>query len=174
MSLSASSSRDDFRTLEDDTSPRRQDVARGVHVTIVTDAALANPTSHSQTLQPFRAADYTAIGTGLGTPSLADFDKRSAPNGRFVPEHVFERCPAGVEDGLCHPRFHQLGRAHIANGDQAVLAHERSRNLVEVVAPSVCHLPMNCAGTSRTSRHGAGPERRVRGRCARCRSRSTA
>ena len=106
----------------------------------------ANPVPHSKTCDTFRAADRTAVGTGLGSPSFVGLDvTRSVPAG-FVFEHVAEHGPAGVEDGLCHPCFRKLGRIHIADDDQFIFTSDHGGPLMQMVAPRVGNIGVDRLG----------------------------
>src|SRR5215510_7208378 len=74
-----------------------------------------SPVPHSKAYDTFRASDASAVGTGLGSPFLADdFESNSVPQG-FIAELLPEHRPAGVEHGFCHPRLRQSGRVHVAD-----------------------------------------------------------
>src|SRR5262245_18534380 len=105
---------------------------------VVTNPAVAaHPAPHSQTCDTFRASDASTCGTGCGRISLVGLNiSRPVPSG-LIAKLIAERRPAGIEDGLCHPRLDQLDRVHIADGDQSVLSSDTRRLLVEMVAPGV-------------------------------------
>lgn len=131
----------DFRHLEGGIPPRGQDHLSRVHIAIVRCAAArAIPTSYSKTCDTFRAADASAVGTGLGTPSLIDMDTHCLPSGSFVRQHMPEARPARVEYGFSHPRLSNLGSVHVAYCDQTILVGNPSGLFVEVVPPRVCDL----------------------------------
>ena len=110
-------------------------------------ALTAHPVPHSQTCDTFRAASCVARRTGRGSPSLVGFDIPSPVPAGLVAELVAEHRPSRVEHGFCHPRLGELGRVHIADDDQCVLASDPCRPLVEMVAPGVGDLGMDCPHT---------------------------
>ena len=105
------------------------------------------PVSYSETLQPSRAADCTAIKTGLGSQSFVDFNIHRLPSGRFVPQHMTEGGPASIQYGLCHPRLGKLAGAHIADDDQGVLPSNLGGLFVKMVTPRVRDLGVDSADT---------------------------
>ena len=114
--------------------PGLEDVSSRIDVAQVHDtAACAFPRPYRQTLSAFRAANCTAIRTGLGSHVFAGFDKsHSVPSG-FVSEHDFERAPGCVRDRLCHLGLHQTGCAHITNNDSAELPNKLGGQLVQEI-----------------------------------------
>lgn len=103
---------------------------------------LTSPPPHSKTCDTFRAADASAIGTGLGRPSFADHFKRCAGLKAFVLQHRSEHRPASIRNGLRHSRLLELSRVYIANDDAAVLAHNPRRVLMQEVTPAILCLRM--------------------------------
>ena len=102
----------------------------------------ASPLPYSKTCDTFRAADCTAIGTGLGRETFVDdFERDSVPQG-FVAEHLAERRPAGIKHGFCHPRLRQVGRIHVADDNVAVLAHDPRRLFMQEMSPAVFRFRM--------------------------------
>src|SRR4249920_1907581 len=100
-------------------------------------AVRAMPMPYSKTCDTFRASDASAIGAGLGRKSFADdFETSSVPQG-LVAELLSEHRPSGIQHGFCHPCLHQLGRAHVAHDDAAVLTHKPRRILVQEALPAV-------------------------------------
>lgn len=95
---------------------------------------------HSQTRDTFRAADASAIRTGLGSQSLADnFECNAVPKG-LVAELLPEHRPAGIKHGFSHPRFRQSGRVHVANDYTAMLTHDPRRMFVQEMLPAILNL----------------------------------
>jgi hypothetical protein len=82
-------------------------VHRSVGIPIMLNTtARANPLSHSTTCVTFRAAARTARRTGLGSPSLIDFDiPRPVPHGLPVAEHRAEAGPRCIEHRLSQLRL---------------------------------------------------------------------
>ena len=98
------------------------------------------PASYCETCDTFRAADASAIGTGLRSVSLVNLDTYGLPSGSLVPQHVAERRPAGIEHGFSHPRLGKLGGIHVADSDQVVFTSQSCAGDVELVLPGVCDL----------------------------------
>src|SRR6185436_14507785 len=115
---------------------------------MVNTAAIANPVSHSQTCDTFRAAARTARGTGHGTSTLVGLDvSRPVPHG-FVAEHRPKAGPRRVQDGLCHPGLrHRLG-VHVAYNDQLIGLHKFRGLLMQVVSSGVDNLRVDCLRTT--------------------------
>src|SRR5215213_4636089 len=85
-------------------------------------AVRTGPASYSKicdTSRP-RQRKASARRTDLGTVSFVSFDIHRLPSGSFVPQHVPERRPTSVQDGLSHLGFRKLGRAHVADNDQTI------------------------------------------------------
>ncbi len=128
--------------------PDAQDVSGSVDVAIVRRPAIrAIPASHSKpcdTSRPRRGQTATRRA-GLGTPSLVYIDICGLPSGSLVPQHMAERRPSGVQDGLRHLGLCQLSGVHIADNDQTILPSNLRRLLVKVVTARVRDLRVNGA-----------------------------
>src|SRR5215467_5288181 len=107
-----------------------------------------SPVPHSKACDTFRASDACAVGTGLGSPFLADdFESNSVPQG-FIAELLPQHRPVGVEHGFCHPRLRQSGRVHVADNDTAMLAHELRRFLMQKMLPAILRPGVQCSRTA--------------------------
>src|SRR5499427_10442342 len=96
-----------------------------------------SPVPHSKACDTFRASDASAVGTGLGSPFLADdLESNSVPQG-FIAELLPQHRPAGVEHGFCHPRLRQSGRVHVTDNHTAMLAHKPRRFLMQKMLPAI-------------------------------------
>src|SRR6266478_8819892 len=123
---------------------RREDVLRGVDVTVMDRSALAtNPSSYSKTCGTFRATAHTARRTGLGRKHFANFGERYSCESAFIPEHRPKCRPARVEHRLSVRCFDQRGGVYVANENRAVFAHETSRELMQGVLPAMGDFCMN-------------------------------
>lgn len=111
-------------------------------------AVLTRPLSYSQACDTFRAAARTARRTGCGTVSFGDDFARCSCRNRLILEHRSQHGPAGVVNGLRHPRFAQLGRADISDNDPVVSLHQLGGDLVQEILSLVGDLRRNGAGTS--------------------------
>jgi hypothetical protein len=128
---------------------RPENVARGIYVAIMHRSALAAcPFSHNQTLSAFRAAEATALGTGLGTVPLIPLYELCPVRYRFVAEHVSKERPARVRDGLRHLRALELGGIDITDHDERVEPHQGRRGDVVVVTSAPGNLPVDCASSA--------------------------
>lgn len=101
---------------------------------------------HSETFQPFRAAEASALGTGLRGPSFVGFDIHRLPSGSLVPQHVPERGPARVQNGLRHSGFRKLRRVHISDDDQSIGVRQPFAGDVKVMFSRIGDLRLNGAG----------------------------
>src|SRR5215469_10996904 len=111
-------------------------------------AVRTSPVPHSKACDTFRASDASAVGTGLGSPFLADdFESNSVPQG-FIAELLPQHRPAGVEHGFCHPRLRQSGRVHVANNHTAMLAHKLRRFLMQKMLPAILRPGVQCSRTA--------------------------
>jgi hypothetical protein len=129
-------------------STQRKNVSCGVNVTVMDRAATTSPLSYSNLCDTFRAAAYTARRTQLGSPSFVNLDiTRSVPAG-LIAEHVTEHRPASVIHGLCHPRLTKLGRVHIADDDQFVLASNLGARLMQMVLSRIDDFSVNSLGAA--------------------------
>lgn len=100
---------------------------------------------YSKTCDTFRAADCTAVGTGLGSPSLVDFEIPSSVPAGLVAELVLQHRPTRVENGLGHLRFREPRRTDIADDDEFVFASDLGGPLVEMMATRVGDLRVDRA-----------------------------
>lgn len=123
-------------------------------------AAGTFPLPFSESLEPFRTPEASALGTGLGSPSFIGLDIHCLPSGSLVPQHVPECAPAGIVDGLRHLRSCQSRRTHVSDNDQSVFFGNPRRLFVKVVPARIGNLRLNRAcpllSTSplRTSKRG--------------------
>src|SRR5215470_8316781 len=107
-----------------------------------------SPVPHSKACDTFRASDACAVGTGLGSPFLADdFESNSVPQG-FIAELLPQHRPAGVEHGFCHPRLRQSGRVHVADNHTAMLAHKPRRFPMQKMLPAILRPGVQCSRTA--------------------------
>lgn len=113
-------------------------VSRCVHVAVVDRSAIAAlPHSYFQTLSAFRAADASAVRTGLRAVPFVGLNVLSPVRNRFVAEHVAEHRPAGIAYGATRKRtLHGLA-VHVTDDDPSKLAHEADRLLVQMMAARV-------------------------------------
>ncbi len=105
--------------------------------------ATTRPTSYTKTFQPSRAADASAVRTGLGTESFIGFDIYRLPSGRFVPQHIPEHRPASIVHRFSHPCSSKAFRIHIADDDQTVFIGQFSAGRMQMVAARVRDLGVN-------------------------------
>ena len=103
-------------------------------------ACRANPLSYSQACDTFRAADRTAIGTGLGSPRLVSLNVLSPMPHGFVSEESTEHRPACIVDRLGHWASSEGGRIHVADDYSSIFGSDRVRCAVEKVFSDVGYL----------------------------------
>lgn len=120
------------------------------------------PCSYSQpcTANRPRRGQAAARRTGLGGKRLVNLDAHCLPSGGFVVQHVPERRPASVKDGLCEFRLGEAGRVHVAYGDQTILPHDAGTFNMQEVMPAILNLGVDGPRTLLV----AGPLRHPEGR----------
>src|SRR5258708_2187466 len=99
-----------FLNRRRDTAPEPKDVLRRVHVAVVTRATCrTHPSPYSKRAHTFRttAGNFPAARARLGREPLVDVQVHNPVPAGFVAELRPEHRPAGVEDGLRHPRLRQ-------------------------------------------------------------------
>lgn len=135
-----------FRFMEADVPARSEDHASCVDITIMRSTTVGTiPASHSETFQPSRAADASAFGTGLGTPSFVGFNIHCLPSGSLVSQHMPECAPARIKNGLRHLGTGELSGIHIADDDQTVFPRQIGAGDVKMVTPRIGDLGMDRA-----------------------------
>ena len=92
---------------------------------------------HSKLCDTFRAADCTAVGTQLGSPSLVGFNIPSPVPIFLIAELAAQHRPARIKNGLRHSGLREFGRADVANDDQCVVSSDTRGLLMQMVAPGV-------------------------------------
>jgi len=138
--------------MEADVPARSKDHASSVDITIMRSTTLGTiPTSYSETFRPSRAADASAFGTGLGTPSFVGFNIHRLPSGSLVSQHMPECAPARVQDGLGHPGTSELSSIHIADDDQTVFLRQLGAGNVKMMTPRIGDLGMDRADAALVS-----------------------
>lgn len=107
--------------------------------------------SYSKRAHTFRTTDgiAPAARARLGSPSFVSFDVASVVPSGLVRKLATECRPTRVEHGFSHPRLRQLGRLHIADDDQFVLASNPCGLFVKVVAARVGDLGVDCLDAGR-------------------------
>lgn len=132
-----------------------ENVQCSVYIAIMRSKAVrTSPMPHSKRAHTFRTAsgDRPAARTRLGTPSFVGLYKsRPVPFG-LVAELMAERRPAGIQDGLSHLGFCQLGSAHIADDDQLIRSGDLARPLVQMMLSRIGDLGVDCFGPALVSR----------------------
>src|SRR6516165_4477318 len=105
-------------------------------------AAVTYPAPYAKPAHTFRTAagDHPAAGGDLGTVSFGDDFALCPPRNRFVLEHRTEHRPAGIVDGLRHPRLCQPFRTHVCDVDLPVVLHDPVRHHVEEMPAPVGNL----------------------------------
>lgn len=96
-----------------------------------------NPLSLTQARPPFRAGNASARGAGLGGKPLVNFDAHCPPSDGFVLQHVSERRPARIKDGLRESRLCEAGGVHVAYGDESVFPRDAGAFDVQEVPTTV-------------------------------------
>jgi len=130
-----------FRQVEDNVLPREQDISSGIDVAVVDrSAVLAHPFPYCETLQPSRAAEASALGTGLRRKSLVSLYVGHAVPVGFVAEHPTEHRPASVEHALCERSPGETGGVHVADNDSGEAIDQSPRGDMQVVLPSIGNL----------------------------------
>lgn len=118
----------------------RENVLGSVDIAIMRRSAVsAFPRPYSKTCDTFRPRRrHTATRRAdLGTPAFVNINIHGLPSGRFIPQHMPEARPTGIENGLCHSRLYQLGGAYVADRYQSVLPNDPRGLFVKVVTASV-------------------------------------
>lgn len=104
----------------------------------------ASPTSYCQALQPPRAADCTAIRTGLRGKTLVHFlEPGTIPHG-LVREICAEGRPTCVINRFRKMGFSKPCGIYIADGDVVKLSHDAGRELVKKIVPAIGNLGVDC------------------------------
>lgn len=134
-----------LRELQADVPAREEDIDSTVNVTIMRNATATRPSSLTQPRQTFRPGNASTRVAGLRRPSLVNFNKRCAPSGGLVFQHLSERAPACIQDRFGHLGLCEGGSVHISNGDQSILASQFGARDMKMVVPSVGDLGMDRA-----------------------------
>lgn len=103
------------------------------------------PVSYSKHAHTFRTAggNSPAARARLGSPVLGNLDVICAVPAGLVAEHILERRPTGIQDGLRHLGFDQLGRAHIPDNDSGIGTGDLGGCHVQFVFPAVGDFGVN-------------------------------
>lgn len=120
--------------------PEAENVLGSVDIAIMRRSAFRTfPGSHSKRAHTFRAArrNGPASRARLGSPPFVNVDKHSSVPSGLVAEHMPERRPARIENGLSHPRLCQLGCVHIADCDVLIGANDPGGLLVQMVLAGI-------------------------------------
>ena len=102
---------------------------------------------YSKRAHTFRTADGNAPAARarLGSEPFVNFKEHSVVPSGFVRKMCLQHRPARVEDGLCHLRFRELGRAGVADRDKLIVADEFGRPLVKVMPSRIGDLGVDGA-----------------------------
>lgn len=107
-----------------------------------------NPVPYSKACDTFWAADCTATRTCLGRKSLINFDKRCAPSGAFVFQHMPECAPACIQDRFRHLGFSEAGGIHVSDSDNSILSRDLRACDMQLMAARVGDLGVDRADSA--------------------------
>src|SRR2546421_11994129 len=97
----------------------------------------ATPSPYNELSRTAGTIQASTARTGSRCESLTHDDHRSAGVLALILQHLPEDPPTAIEDGLCHPRFHQSRAAHIAHSNVLILIHDPAAELMQRVLPPV-------------------------------------
>lgn len=122
--------------------PGGRDVLRGVHVPVMSRAAIACPSAHAQR-HPRGEGAACRTRFGGGKPAV-DHDEFAAVPPGLVLQHAPKVVPCRVRDGSGDlPVLQRCADVRILDHDRSVLTNESSGDLVQVVTPAVGDASMN-------------------------------
>ena len=109
-------------------------------------AITTRPFSYYETFSTFRAAEASALRTGLRRKRFVHFHVSCAVRNRLIAEHVAKGRPASIVDRLRHAGPGEPFGVDIANGDQIKVPGDAGRGFVQVVPAPILDLGVDLRG----------------------------